>query len=326
MRHALTEESLDGAASAWHEWRRSLRWGSVFVLPAWLGAWWEVFGGDAELYLRSLRDGSTIVGFAPLAVNGETACFVGDADVCDYMDFVVAPGHEGGFFETLLDDLRADGIERLDLGPVRPDSTVRTHLETIARSRGHKVLVRHKDVSLELDLPDTWDEYLSLLKNRQRHEIRRKLRRLHEAGEVDHRCAGVGPELPDYLDEFLQLFSLSRDDKARFMTPKMVSFFRALARSMAEIGLLRFGILELDGVTAAMTMGFDYDNRHYLYNSAYAPRFDQLSVGLLCKVLCIKESIEKGVWEWSFLKGSEPYKYQLGGREVPLYRCRVDMV
>ncbi len=92
---------------------------------------------------------------------------------------------------------------------------------------------------------------------------------------------------------------------------------------MAEIGLLRFGILQLDKVPMAMTIGFDYNGSRYLYNSAYDPQFNYLSVGLLCKVLCIKESIEKGRKKWDFLKGKEPYKYQLGGQEVLLYRCQI---
>ncbi len=302
-----------------------MKWGSVFVLPAWLKAWWDSFGGDAELYLRTLRDGEQIVGFAPLLVDGGTARFVGDADVCDYLDFVVAPGYESDLFETLFDDLRATGIRSLDLGPVRPDSAVCTHLEAIARRRGYGVFRRPEDVSLELDLPVTWHEYLAMLKTRQRHEIRRKIRRLSEAGNAEHRCAAGGPGLQDHLEAFLQLFSLSRDEKAGFMNPRMEYFFRSLSRAMSEIGLLRFGILELDGVPAAMTMGFDFDGWHYLYNSAYSPRFDHLSVGLLCKVLCLKESIERGSEKWSFLKGGETYKYQLGGQEMPLYSYRVDI-
>jgi CelD/BcsL family acetyltransferase involved in cellulose biosynthesis len=92
---------------------------------------------------------------------------------------------------------------------------------------------------------------------------------------------------------------------------------------MADIGLLRFGILHVNSAPAAMTMGFDYDDSHYLYNSAYDPQFRYLSVGLLSKVLCLKESIQKGRRRWSFLKGAEPYKYQLGGEEVPLYNCLI---
>lgn len=323
MKYTLATESLDGVASSWHELRNCLKWGFPFVLPAWLKVWWEVFGGNAQLYLRTVRQDEAAIGLAPLMVNRETACFIGSADVCDYLDFVAAPGREKDFFPVLLDELKDNGIRRLDLGPLRPESTVLAHLADIARGRGYDILCRPEEVSLELDLPATWDEYLSMLQGKQRHEVRRKLRRLWEAGEVEHRCVEAGNDVDDYMDVFLRLFSLSRDEKADFMTGRMERFFRSLARSMAEIGLLRFSILELDRAQVAMTIGFDYDGSHYLYNSAYDPRFNGLSVGLLSKVLCLKHSIERGVRKWSFLKGGEPYKYQLGGQEVPLYGCQI---
>ena len=323
MSYLLTVESLDSVASSWNESHHCLKWNSPFVLPAWLKVWWQEFGAGAELYLSALRERETVVGIAPLLVNEETASFIGSVDVCDYLDFVITPGREEDFFNVLLDDLRDKGINKLDLRPLRPDSTALTHLVTIARKRGYQVLCQPDDVSLELDLPSTWEEYLAILNKKQRHEVRRKLRRLWEAGSVEHRCLEVGGEVGDYLDIFLKLFSLSRGEKASFMNTRTESFFRSLSKAIAEIGLLRFGILQLDKVPMAMTIGFDYNGSHYLYNSAYDPQFNYLSVGLLCKVLCIKESIEKGRKKWGFLKGGEPYKYQLGGQEIPLYSCQI---
>jgi CelD/BcsL family acetyltransferase involved in cellulose biosynthesis len=323
MNYTLTVESLDGVTSSWDKLRHCLKWGSIFVLPAWLKVWWEAFGGESELYLRTLWQGEKIIGFAPLRVDKETASFIGSADVCDYLDFVITPGRERDFFKVLLDDLREKGIKKLDLRPLRHDSTVLAQLVSIAQNRGYEVTCLPEDVSLELDLPTTWDEYLAILNTKQRHEVRRKLRRLWAAGNVEHHCIQVSREVEDYLDIFLKLFALSKDEKASFMNPKMESFFRSLAKAMAEIGLLRLGVLQLGKVPAAMTMSFDYDGSHYLYNSAYDPQFSYLSVGLLCKVLCLKESIEKGRKKWNFLKGGEPYKYQLGGQEVPLYSCQI---
>jgi len=125
------------------------------------------------------------------------------------------------------------------------------------------------------------------------------------------------------MDTFLKLFSLSREEKASFITDQVESFFRSLAEAMAEIGLLRFGILKVDTLPAAMIMGFDYNEAMYLYNSAYDPIYSHLSVGLLSKVLCIKESIQRSRKKWDFLKGGEPYKYHIGGREIPLYKCQI---
>ena len=273
--------------------------------------------------MSAVRQGGEIIGIAPLLVAEATASIIGSADVCDYLDFVVVPGMERDFFGVLLDDLRQKGINHLDLRALRPDSTVLTNLAGIARDQGYEVLCQREDVSVELDLPPTWDEYLVALSTKQRHEVRRKLRRLWEAGRVDYHFVKDGTAVNKTMDAFLKMFTESREDKATFLTARMESFFRSLADTMAEVGLLRLGILELDTLPAAITMGFDYNDTMYLYNSAYDPQYNSLSAGLLCKVLGIKESIQEGKKRFDFLKGDETYKYHLGGEEVFLYNCRI---
>lgn len=323
MSYTVSEDSLTHLDTYWSDSKQNLNWPSVFVLPSWLQVWWQVFGSGVEPFIRTVREGERIIGIAPLMVKEGTALLIGDTDVCDYLDFITEPGREDDFFNALLDDLAKNGIGSLALEHVRPDSTVFTSLTAIAAERRYEVVNTIEDISMEMDLPSDWDEYLAALSAKQRHEVKRKMRRLWEAGNVEHRCLETGEEIAKYLAKFLKLFPMSREDKANFMTPQMELFFTLLASAMGDIGLLRFGIVELDNQPAAMTMGFDYNDVHYLYNSAYDPRFDYLSVGLLCKVLCLKESIEKGKKKWDFLKGAETYKYHLGGQEVPLYRCQI---
>ena len=323
MDYTVIQESFDSLASCWTDPNHELRWNPVFVLPAWLKVWWQEFKPEAEPYLISIRQGEKIIGIAPLLIKEDSASIIGSADVCDYLDFVVAAGMEEDFFSTLLDDLRKKGVKHLDLGPLRPDSTVLTSLVGIAEKQGYAVLCQPEDVSLEIDLSATWDEYLATLGKKQRHEVRRKLRRLWETGKVEYRCLELDQASEDFMDTFLKLFALSRQEKADFMTARMESFFRSLAKAMTEIGLLRLGILEVDRLPAAMTMGFDCGDTIYLYNSAYDPQFNSLSVGVLSKALCIKESIREGKKRFDLLKGNEIYKYHLGGKEIPLSRCQI---
>jgi CelD/BcsL family acetyltransferase involved in cellulose biosynthesis len=81
--------------------------------------------------------------------------------------------------------------------------------------------------------------------------------------------------------------------------------------------------LELGDKPVAATMCFDYKDTVYLYNSGYDPDYGWLSVGVISKALCIKDSIEKNKKRFDFLKGAEGYKYHLGGHELPLYKCSV---
>jgi len=323
MGYTVTEETFASLNSYWTDSRHNLNWGLIFVFPGWLQVWWQVFGSGTELYLRTVRQEEKIIGIAPLLVKEKTASIVGSADVCDYLDFIVAPGMEGDFFSVLLDDLMQKGINHLDLRPLRPDSTIFANLVDIAKERKYDIHCQLEDVSLELELPSTWEEYLTKLAAKQRHEVGRKLRRLWEAGNIGYHIVEDSAVVHDVMDAFLKLFSESREDKATFMTDQMELFFRSLADTMAEAGLLKLGILELDTLPTAMVMCFDYNDCTYLYNSGYNPHYSALSVGLLSKVLCIKDSIQKGRKRFDFLKGKEAYKYHLEGIEVPLYSCQI---
>ena len=70
---------------------------------------------------------------------------------------------ESDFFSVLLDDLRQRKVHFLDLRSLRPDSTVVTNLVDITQKRGYDVSCLPEAVSVELDLPPTWDEYLGIL-------------------------------------------------------------------------------------------------------------------------------------------------------------------
>ncbi len=323
MSYTITQESFDSLDYYWSNPSHRLKWNTVFVLPAWMKVWWQEFRPGAELYLSAVRQGEKVIGIAPLQVKEGVASIIGSADVCDYLDFVVALGMERDFFNVLLDDLKQKGTKSLELGPLRPDSPVLTDLVGIAQNRGYQILCYPEDLSVELDLPSTWEGYLAALTIKQRHEVRRKLRRLSEAGKVDYHFVKDSAAVNNAMGTFLKMFSESRRDKAIFLTTRIESFFRSLSDTMVKAGLLRLGILELDMLPAAMVMCFDYNDCIYLYNSGYDPQYSSLSVGLLCKVLCIKESIQEGKKRFDFLKGDETYKYQLGGRKVPLYRCHI---
>jgi CelD/BcsL family acetyltransferase involved in cellulose biosynthesis len=323
MSYSIIEDNLAGLKSYRSDSPQGLDWSSPFVLPEWLEVWQRSFGQSAEMHVRTVREGDKVTGIAPLMVKDGTALLIGDTDVCDYLDFVVAPGREKDFFGLILDDLKKSGVRRLDLKHVRPDSTVMTGLAPLARSLRYRVETVQEKVSFEMDLPDSFDVYLESLSTKQRHEVRRKLRRLNEEGRIEYRFISDGAALPAAMDTFFKMFIESRQDKADFMTEGMRSFFISLADAMARIGLLRLGVLELDGKPLAEIMCFDYRNCIYLYNSGYDPAYVSLSAGLLSKVLAIKDSIEKRRKKFDFLKGEEIYKRHLGGREVPLYRCQI---
>ena len=321
--YSITEENFDSLSNFWLKPQTFLNWDSIFILPPWLEVWKKAYGSTADPCLYSVHRNDTVIGLAPLLLKEDEASLMGSNDVCDFVDFVIAPGEEDNFFNSLIDHLRRKGIRRLDLGLLRPDSTVLTHLIPLAEERKKEVICEAEDVSLEMDLPDSWEAYLGMLKGKQRHEVRRKLKRFREKGRSGYRVIKDRAEVPETMDLFLKFFRQSRGDKESFLTPKREAFFRAIAERMAQEHLLRLGILDLEDNPVAAILYFEYNDVVYLYNSGYDPQYGSMGVGLISKLLCIKDCTEKGRKKFDFLKGAEVYKYRLGGKEVPLHRCRI---
>jgi CelD/BcsL family acetyltransferase involved in cellulose biosynthesis len=321
----VTTESLESMAAIQADSSHNLDWNLVFTLPAWLKTWWECFGSGAELYICCVRQGDKVLGIAPLKIRQDVASMIGSTDVCDYQDFVWAPGFEEEFCSSILQNLSQKGLKSLVLESLRPDSRIATKFVPLAKERGLQTDCQPFDVSLDMELPANFEDYLSSLDGKQRHEIRRKLRNINSLGEVQYRVIAEKGEIPTAITAFLQLFPEYRRDKAEFLTDKMLEYFRRMAANLGGEGRLRFGALELGGKAVAMIMYFDYNDNVYLYNSAYDPSFKNMSVGIISKALCVQDSIQRGKKRFDFLKGNEQYKYYLGGKEIPLSRCVITL-
>ena len=302
-----------------------IKWPWVFSLPGWVAAWWNSFGADYQPCLLSVHEKKQLIGLALMKQKEETLSFAGSADVCDYLDFVAKPGKETEFAQALMDYFPLQDITHLDLRCLRPDSFAANYLVPLAEKKGYAVTCKPDDVSFDVALPGTWDDFLMGLKSKQRHEVKRKLRRLHEAGTV---AFDIYSDLHSDMaktDLFFKLFTESREDKSDFMTSQMAVFFKDMIAAMGRAGYLKFGVLSLDENPVAVIIFFDFNNGYYLYNNGYDLTSASLSVGVLSKVLAIEHAIEQGRTVFDFLKGTEIYKTRLGGRQIDLSRCRVTL-
>ena len=292
---------------------------TVFVTPWFQSVWWRHFGRGSELRIISLWDGKTLLGVAPLRQLGAELSFIGGTDLFDYHDFLVPEDHRS-FYDALLDHLDSLEWETIDLESISEDSATLSVLPEVARERGYLVEIEEEDKAPVKLLPGSWDDYLSGLNKKQRHEIRRKKRRLESSGTFrQYRCNGI-EDIRDGMVDFLRLLRASSPEKAGFMNPERESFFYDVAEELAPRKQFVLSFLEFNGVRVACCINFDYADTYFLYNSGYDPTYSQLSVGFLNKVFALKEAIEAGKSRFEFLRGTERYKYDLGATDRVVYR------
>ena len=318
--------ALEEFGELWGDWEALLiesPTAAVFQTPLWHHLWWQELGGQAELRLTTLREEDKLVGVAPLMYRDDTLMFVGDPDLWDYHDVVAARGRDADLFPALFDSLLQQTWSRMDLRSLPEYSSVLSHLPELARAHQFAIDVTQEDVSPGLPLPSTWDDYLAGLSKKDRHELRRKLRRLERQGPYHYYSVNGASSLAGALDDFFTLMRDSRQDKAMFLTPERERFFRRMADELARADVLKLFFMELSGKRVASALCFDYGQTRFLYNSGFHPDYGSLSVGLLLKALCLREAIENGKLYFDFLRGSEPYKYDLGASDVKLYRLEI---
>lgn len=168
-------------------------------------------------------------------------------------------------------------------------------------------------------LPGSWDEYLGGLNKKKRHELKRKMRRVGELGEVDFKVseddAGSG--------ELIRLIKKSSKEKREFMNEQVECFFRKMMRNMSRAGWLRLFSLKINGKTVAMCLGFEYRKVLSLYNSGFKIGI-KAPVGMVMMGEITKWAIKKDLIEIDFLRGGERYKYDLGAKDRQLWRIIID--
>jgi len=326
VRVAVLREEADWEAIA-EEWNDLLR-RSVSNVPFlrfdFLRAWWATLGGgewpDGSLWIATGRgEQGELRGAAPLfrtSAHPESLLLLGTHEVADYLDVLAAPQDVGDFARVLLhtiEDLAPPEVRILDLWNVPEDSPSAAAFSRAAAEAGWTVSRRQLKPSPRVSLEGGWEGYLARLDKKQRHELRRKMRRAAEHPEgTTITQAWAGARLAESVEMFLTLMNLD-GAKAGFLTPPMRRMFHLLTSAAAAGGWLRLEFLNVGEAPAAGAYCFDYADRLWLFNSGLDPGYRSLSPGWALIGHLIRSAAEEGKVEVDFLRGDEDYKYRLGG-------------
>ncbi len=186
--------------------------------------------------------------------------------------------------------------------------------------------VEREDVCPVLTLgPDvrTIEDYLATLGKKQRHEIRRKVRRAEEAGDV--RLVDSAEPLAD-LDAFVDLHQRRWGEDGLFPDGTRGDTGRAFFRRLFELfghDTLRLAFLEVGGRRIAAAVWFTDPERVYYFNAGIDPEAKALSPGVVLVERLIRLAIEEGRRTVDFLRGDEGYKYGWGAVDEPIQRLLV---
>jgi len=303
--------------------------------PAWLLTWWDVrcaawSAADERLFVLIVTDDQQrLVGLAPwyqstTAFEGVTLRFLGTGRTCsDHLSLVHAPGMGATTAECiarwlasprgrrLWNTLRLEAIDAHDDGI--------EHFINLLRAAGMRVDLRGTSGLWQVDLPPTWEEYLSQVSKNHRKRCRRWERDLLSGGRAQVHVVGSTVELAKGFDVLVDLHSRRRrtlGDHGLFADPEQFQFHRRALERLHAAAQLRLSWLEIDGQPAACEYQLVGGRTVHAYQSGVAPEFFDLGAGNVSVLASIKFAIESGYSRFDFMRGDEEYKAHWGAYRV----------
>lgn len=307
-----------------------------FLRHEYITAWWQGMGGGewshGELYIVTARaEDGRLIGIAPLFLteNRESEpalMLLGSIEISDYLDVIARPEDMPAFLEALLEHLAGDqapACQLLDWYNLLENSSTLTALQVAAEKRGWTYTQQLLQHCPYIPLAGDWEKYICGIDKKQRHEIRRKMRRAEEYYlPVRWYITQDGTRLAQDIDGFLDLMACD-PDKARFLTPAMRTQMHTIVHAAHQSGWLQLAFIEVNGEKAAGYLNFDYMNHIWVYNSGLDFRFSELSLGWVLLGHLLEWANEHKRQSFDFMRGDEQYKYRFGAIDRRVVRAMV---
>ena len=326
------EKDFSELRAPWNALLAASESNTIFLTWEWASTWWSAYGTASELRILKVYDDANVLqGIAPLRSQvlrryGQTVqalAFVGyapsDCD-SDYLDFISASGYEQQVIEALQRHWSAevaDGTVLL-LNEIPETSPHLPVLRETAEAAGLERV--ESDVACAtVKLPDTWDDYLAMLKPRFRTKVRSVLRNLEARPEVRFGFCQTAEDIARLLPVLYDLHSRRWQAEGKsgvFSDPRKRKFYRELSALLLDRGWLRFSWLEYNGRVLACQYGFTYNGVYFQLQEGYEPDSDHWNVGAGLRAWSIREFLKQGIREYDFMAGVGRHKTDWGAAVV----------
>jgi CelD/BcsL family acetyltransferase involved in cellulose biosynthesis len=333
-------KTLDEAERISEQWNDLLACCSASHVPflryEYLSTWWKTLGGGEWasgelLIILASQDDGELIGIAPLFLTENlehepALMLLGSIEISDYLDFIVRTADLKVFIEALFDFLCSAQVpvwRALDLYNLPESSPTLPALQAAAQARGWKYTQQRLQPCPYIPLPGDWEVYLSQIDKKQRHEVRRKMRRAEENDPPVHwYIVEDETRLDAEVEDFLTLM-VQDPEKQRFLTEAMHEQMRSAVHAAFQSGWLQLAFLEVGGQKAAGYLNFDYAGHIWVYNSGLNFNYRELSPGWVLLGYLLKWANENQRAAFDFLRGDEEYKYRFGGINRYIARAKI---
>lgn len=288
-----------------------------FDRPGWLVAWWRAFGSGG---LRVFTSGEP----DPRAVVAMRRTRVGLSGLTNWHS--VTSGllaSDAASLGRLVASIVADRPHVITLQFLPADAWPTPDLVDALRHAGYRIVMRPlaEQSFVTIASGESFETFLAGMSRNLRGDVRRRRRRLEEAGVVTLDVTDGAQGLSALLDEgFAVEGSGWKTDAGTAInsSPVTESFYREVAEWAAASGYLRLCYLRLDGRCIAFQYNLVADGVLYDLKGGYDTAYERFSPGKVLHAEMLRHSFEHHLRRYEFLGVAEPYKlhWATGSRQT----------
>ena len=280
-------------------------------------SWFEIFKKESEVYIINHSDRLLM----PLLINNGVAEFTGGMDLFDLHDLIGQKNYRQSILDEILQHcFSVKNINELKIYSVFEDSYFFNKIIKSAKNLSLEIYTTPEDVSPYIELPIKWDDYLSNLSKKNRHEVKRKLKKLENFGSVEVVNSNL-KNVDENIELFFSFMSFNKDKK-KFLTEERRLFMKKNITDAVQNNFGSLNFLVINGIKVASSFYLKKKKKISVYNSGYDPDYRELSVGVLNHILNIKKFLNHKS-EVDFLRGDEEYKYRIGCKDRILVNINI---
>jgi len=302
------------------------KWATAFCSPAWQSAVVNEFVPVGQFRLITVSRGNELLAVLPLALNTASMLESPGKWVSDYLDPLVDHDSAEACWKIILELLEKIwdwSVGGFFIHHVRPDSQVRKLLPELAPKFGFAYQDKCVEMTPQIALPKTWDEYLARLDGHERKEFKRKIRNAETKANMQWRMLSEPEEFNPALEKVLSAMREAESCKAEFTEEILIGFLRRLCPILCAQGEMFIQELWLEGKPSAWLLSMHSDQGPMVYNTSYDFGQKHWSPGMVSFGLAIRDAIAAGHSTFNFLRGGEEFKKRLGAQDVQLFRVKI---
>lgn len=220
------------------------------------------------------------------------------------------------FVETVHYEIKENILR---IGPASIDQPINQILQSKFENLGwmcHKI---NRGTQQVVMLPGCVDEFEQLLSRNLKKNLKRRLRKLQELGEVSiekfSNCSyNEWVQLIDICSEIESQSWLLSDNNGKTRIKGKESFWKQYLESNNAKRSVNIWLVKLGAIPVSFSLAIDSGSSRYSISGQYDTQFKKYGVGLLADYQMLQDSIHAGIKTVNFGDGDAEYKERWGAK------------